>query len=147
MPATELTEHGTRNTEHATWNPSPALAIVATLLLVTSSSALDWPQFRGPAGNGCAPQADPPLIWSETNNIAWKVRLTGRGRASPIILAERIWLTTAVEQEVVRTNIRSDDMQIAEHMSLRTVSLDRGTGKSVWEATLLDVPHPDPVHW
>src|SRR5436309_10799387 len=106
IPGTELTEHGTRNTEHATWNPSPALAIVATLLLVTSSSALDWPQLRGPAGNGCAPQADPPVTWSETNNIAWKVRVTGRGRSSPIILGEHIWLTTAVEQGVVRTNIR-----------------------------------------
>jgi len=147
IPETAFTEHGTLNTVHTTWNPLPALGLVATLLLVTSSSALDWPQFRGPAGNGCAPQADPPVAWSEINNIAWKVRLTGRGRSSPIILGERIWLTTAVEQGVVRTNIRSDDMQVAEHVSLRTECLDRATGKSVWEATLFDVPHPDPVHW
>src|SRR6266566_2300542 len=129
-----VTEHGTRNTEHTIRNPLVSLAGAATLLLVTSSAALDWPQFRGPAGNGCAPQADPPIAWNETNNIAWKVLLTGRGRSSPIILGEHIWLTTAVEQGVVRTNIRSDDMQVAEHVSLRSVCLDRVTGKSLWEA-------------
>jgi len=56
-------------------------------------------------------------------------------------------VTTAVEQGVVRTNIRSDDMQIAEHVSLRTVCLNRATGKILWETTLFDVSHPDPVHW
>src|SRR5437773_2205286 len=144
MPGVEVTEHETRNTIE-----SKSVLILAVTLLLTacSSSALDWPQFRGPAGNGCAPQADPPVTWSETNNIAWKVRITGRGRSSPIILGEQIWLTTAVEKGVVRTNIRSDDMQIAEHVSLRTVCLDRATGKSLWEATLFEVPHPDPVHW
>ena len=126
----------------------PSVAGILALLLCSGHAlAVDWPQFRGPAGDGCAPSADPPLVWNESSNLAWKVQLTGRGRSSPIVLGERIWLTAAVEQGVVRTNIRSDDMQVAEHVWLRTTCLDRATGKTVWETALFDVPHPDPVHW
>ena len=146
-PEPACTKHGTRNTERGLPNPVLSFTLAATLLLAASSYSLDWPQFRGPSGNGSAPQADPPITWSETNNITWKVPITGRGRSSPITIGEHIWLTTAVEQGVVRTNIRSDDMQIAEHVSLRAVCLARNTGKSLWETTLFDVPHPDPVHW
>src|SRR5436309_2872664 len=141
MPDDEVTEHGTRSTK-------PALLVTAaTLILANSAIALDWPQFRGPTGDGSAPQADPPTTWSETNHVAWKVGLNGRGRSSPITLGDRLWLTAAVEQGVVRTNIRSDDMQIAERVSLRSACLDTTTGTNLWEAVLFDVPHPDPVHW
>jgi outer membrane protein assembly factor BamB len=47
----------------------------------------------------------------------------------------------------VRTRIGSDDMQTAEHISLRAVCLDRQTGQLVWETKLFDVARPDPVHW
>lgn len=116
-------------------------------LLSNPAAALNWPQFRGSSGDGCAPSADPPISWSETNNVAWKVQLPGRGRSCPITLGDRIFLTTAVEQGVVRKKIEGDDMQTAEHVSLRTVCLERATGKTLWEKTLFDVPHPDPVHW
>jgi outer membrane protein assembly factor BamB len=128
-------------------NSLAGLTTLAVLLLAQLSPALDWPQFRGPSGDGCAQGADPPIAWSETNHVTWKVPLNGRGRSSPIILGERIWLTTAIEQGVVRTNIKSDDMQIAGHVSLRALCLNRGTGKTLWETVLFDVPRPDPVHW
>ena len=126
-----------------------AIAWMALLLLAspTPVSALDWPQFRGPRGDGTAPGAHPPIVWSESTNVAWKVPVNGRGRSSPVILGDRIWLTTAVEQGVVRQRIGPDDMQTAEHVSLRAVCLERHTGKSLWETTLFDVPNPDPVHW
>src|SRR5205814_1090224 len=38
-----------------------------------------WPQWRGPLANGVAPRANPPLHWSETNNIRWKMPLPGKG--------------------------------------------------------------------
>lgn len=110
-------------------------------------SASDWPQFRGPRGDGLASDANPPVVWSETTNVAWKVAVTGRGRSSPILLGDRLWLTTAVERGVTRTRIGSDDMQVAQHVSLRTVCLDRTSGKSFWETVLYEVPNPDPVHW
>jgi outer membrane protein assembly factor BamB len=63
------------------------------------------------------------------------------------VLGDFIWLTTAVEQGVTRTRIGPDDMQTAEHVSLRALCLERRTGKCVWEAALFEVDKPDPVHW
>ena len=119
------------------------LAFVCPITLL----GVDWPQFRGPKGDGQALGANPPVAWSDTTNLAWKVSVTGRGRSSPVVLGDRIWLTTAVEQGVVRKRIGADDMQTAEHVSLRAVCLDRATGKPIWEAVLFEVSNPDPVHW
>lgn len=124
-----------------------AVAVVAFLASAVCGRALDWPQFRGPLGDGTAPEADPPWVWSETTNVAWKVAVTGRGRSSPVLLGERLWLTTAIEQGVVRTRIGPDDMQVASHVKLLAVCLERGSGRRVWEVELFDVPDPDPVHW
>ena len=44
-----------------------------------------WPQWRGPLANGVAPNANPPVHWSETNNIRWKIPLPGKGHSSPIV--------------------------------------------------------------
>jgi outer membrane protein assembly factor BamB len=87
------------------------------------------------------------LQWSETNNIAWKISIPGRGCSSPIILGDRIWLTTALEQGTKRTRIGPDDMQTAEHVTLKAVCLDRAEEKTIWETTLFEVANPDPVHW
>ncbi len=56
----------------------------------------DWPQWRGPLGTGVAPEADPPVEWSETKNVRWKVALPGKGHSTPIVWGDRIFLTTAV---------------------------------------------------
>jgi outer membrane protein assembly factor BamB len=123
------------------------LAIGVPGLFSTSAAALNWPQFRGSTGDGRAPSANPPIVWSATSNVTWKVELNGRGRSSPVTFGERIFLTAAVEQGVVRKKIEGDDMQTAEHVALLAVCLDRSTGKTLWEKTLFDVPQPAPVHW
>src|SRR5262249_61352728 len=79
---------------------------------------LSWPQFRGPTGDGCATRADPPIVWSDSTNIAWKVGVPGRGRSSPIFLGQRLWLTTAIEHGLARTNIQGVDMQTADRVFL-----------------------------
>ena len=56
----------------------------------------DWPQWRGPLGTGFAPESDPPVEWSESKNVRWKVALTGKGHSTPIVLGDRIFLTTAI---------------------------------------------------
>jgi len=113
----------------------------------TAVYADGWPQFRGPTGDGQAPSARPPLHWSESSNVLWKVRLPGRGRSGPVVLGDRIWLTTAIERGVQRTRIGPDDMQTAEFVSLRALCLDRASGRALWETILFDVENPDPVHW
>jgi outer membrane protein assembly factor BamB len=72
----------------------------------------DWPEFRGPTGQGHSDERGLPLVWSETKNVRWKVAIPGRGWSSPAIQGDRIWLTTATE----------------EGKSLRAVSVDRNNG-------------------
>jgi hypothetical protein len=121
--------------------------LAAILAAIAARADENWPQFRGPRGNGISSATNLPLIWSETNNVAWKIRIPGRGRSSPVVLGDRIWLTTALEQTVRRTRIGPDDMQTAEHVTLKALCLDRADGKILWETMLFDVDQPEPVHW
>ena len=53
-----------------------------------------WPQWRGPLGTGEAP-GDPPVEWSETENVRWKFRLAGLGHSTPVIWGDAIFVTSA----------------------------------------------------
>src|SRR6188474_1864861 len=55
-----------------------------------------WAQWRGPLGTGVAPDAQPPVEWSETRNVRWKSVLPGKGHSSPVVWGNQIFLTTAV---------------------------------------------------
>ncbi len=55
-----------------------------------------WPAWRGPAATGEAPSARPPVEWSETKNVRWKVAVPGRGQSSPVVWGDLVFLTTAV---------------------------------------------------
>lgn len=112
-----------------------------------AGAALDWPQFRGPDGTGASPAKNVPLTWSPTNHLVWEVSLPGRGRSSPVVMGDRVWLTLAVERDVVRKRIGPDDMQSAEHVALEALCLDLRTGEVLWRTRLFEVEHPDPVHW
>src|SRR5215470_14914673 len=76
-------------------------------------AAEDWPQFRGPDGQGHSGERALPLTWSERENVRWKVPIPGLGWSSPAILGNRIWLTTAADNG----------------RSLQAICLDRETGK------------------
>jgi outer membrane protein assembly factor BamB len=88
------------------------MKVLLFLLLSASILAQDWPEFRGPTGQGLSDERNLPLAWSETKNVRWKVAIPGRGWSSPSIQADHIWLTTATE----------------EGKSLRAISVDRNTG-------------------
>jgi len=55
-----------------------------------------WPQWRGPLMTGVAPRATPPLEWSETKNVRWKVEIPGKGSSTPVVWGDRIFVLTAV---------------------------------------------------
>lgn len=123
-----------------------SLSLIVTLALLQATP--EWPTFRGPTGDGAAPAgAEPPVEWSESRNIAWKIPLPGRGRSSPVIFGDRIFVTFAREKNVQRKKIGPDDMQTADAVSLGAACVDRATGRLVWEVTLREVDHPDPVHF
>jgi outer membrane protein assembly factor BamB len=83
------------------------IAVVVLLLLVAVGAASAgeqaeayWPQWRGPLLTGVAPKADPPLEWSETENVAWKLEIPGKGSATPVIWGDHIFVLTAIPTEV-----------------------------------------------
>ena len=69
---------------------------LAGLAAWSGSARADWPQWRGPLANGIAPEADPPVEWSESKNLKWKVKIPGTGSSTPIILGDKVFITTAV---------------------------------------------------
>ncbi len=77
------------------------IATIGSAFCSEVAAAADWPQWRGPDGQGHAAAAqDLPVTWSETENIAWKTPLPGRGWSSPVIDGKQIWMTTAIETEI-----------------------------------------------
>jgi len=125
-----------------------SLLPVCAVLLAQISASSDWPRFRGPTGDGvAAKEADPPVAWDETRNVAWKTAIPGRGRSSPVVLGGRVFLTTAAERGIRRTRIGPDDMQTAEHVAVGAVGVEASSGKILWQVTLREIDHPDPVHW
>jgi outer membrane protein assembly factor BamB len=87
-------------------------SLACFLLFLTPALGADWPQFRGPTGQGYSDEKGLPLAWSETKNVRWKVAIPGKGWSSPVIQGDRIWLTTATD----------------DGKSLRAISVDRNTG-------------------
>jgi outer membrane protein assembly factor BamB len=74
------------------------ITVLLLVLAVASQGAVaqDWPQFRGPTGQGLAGDAKVPVEWSEASHVAWKTKIPGRGWSSPTVAQGRVWLTTAV---------------------------------------------------
>ena len=78
-----------------------AAALMLPLCAGSASAGVNWPEFRGPSGDGHLPwatAANPaglPLTWSETNNVKWKTAIHDRGWSTPVVGEGRVWLTTA----------------------------------------------------
>ena len=75
----------------------PRLAIFCLLscCLGDSAPAANWPDFRGPDGDGRATAARLPLSWSETENVKWKSKLPGQGWSTPVAWDDQLWMTSA----------------------------------------------------
>ena len=106
--------------------------IAAWMLAVSalSACAADWPQFRGPAGDGHSAARDLPVNWSETENVAWKTPIAGRGWSSPAVWGQQIWLTTALD----------------EGKSLRAVCVDRASGQIVHDVEVFAKDNPGNIN-
>lgn len=73
----------------------------------------NWPEFRGPTGEGHSDSTGLPLQWSETLNVAWKTDIHGKGWSTPLVWGDQIWLTTAT----------------ADGTKMSVLCIDRKTGK------------------
>ena len=88
-----------------------------SLLLISTTRAADWSQWRGPNHNNVAEAGQSiPTAWSETDNVVWKVEVPGRGHSSPIVIGDLIVLTSADEQG----------------QQQGVFGFDRRTGKRLW---------------
>ena len=75
-------------------------ALIFPALGLTASGDDEWPQFRGPSGQGHTDAPGLPLTWSESENVKWKTDIAGEGHSSPVISGDQIWLTTAITAEL-----------------------------------------------
>jgi len=106
---------------------SVVLASLGLVWLSATSSAENWPAWRGPRGDGTSREQDIPTLWSAENNIAWKVEVPGTGHASPIVWGDRIFLASCREATQERL----------------LLCFDRLTGKLLWEQLVLQSPLED----
>ncbi len=83
-----------------------------------------WPQWRGPNFDGVAPIGNPPIEWSETRNVAWKVEIPGSGYATPVIWEDRIFILSAVPAAVGDTSGSSDSAGVTNHEAEATTGDD-----------------------
>ncbi len=104
-----------------------ALALLAVTLVTQPSDAADWMQFRGPNGAGISADANVPLIWSDTENLRWKVDLPGAGSSSPIVLGDRIFVTCYSGYGVPKAS-GGDIQALQRHL----VCVGRADGKIQW---------------
>jgi outer membrane protein assembly factor BamB len=123
-----------------------ALPFLVWPLLPSSAqgdSAADqfWPQWRGPLATGVAPLADPPLTWSETQNVKWKTPIPGEGDSTPIVWDNRVFILTAI------TTGKKPSAPVAadapdEIYQWVVICLDRSLGQVLWQKTAREeAPH------
>jgi outer membrane protein assembly factor BamB len=62
-----------------------------------ASTAQEWPEFRGPGGQGHSSERGLPVEWSESKNVVWKTLVPGLGWSSPVVARGRVWVTAAVD--------------------------------------------------
>jgi outer membrane protein assembly factor BamB len=106
------------------------LSVLLSINAYSNSGSDYWPTWRGPDATGASKNANPPLTWSETENIKWKVAVPGQGLSSPIVWADKIFFLTAVESEKEGA------------FKFDFVCMDRNTGKILWQKTAREeVPH------
>jgi outer membrane protein assembly factor BamB len=106
-----------------------AIVVVVALLGADVVRADDWPQFRGPTGQGHA-NGQFPTEWGPDKNITWKQNVPGSGWSSPVVWAGRVYLTSAV---------RVND-SATKDLSLRALCLDGKTGNILWDVEALRQP-------
>jgi outer membrane protein assembly factor BamB len=131
-----------------------SLAICFSFALCVSLTAENWPQWRGPGGQGISTEKQLPAEWGPAKNIVWKVELP-HGYSSPIVWGDRIYLTSAIEGETVPGHIPESVRIKQPHPqsvagdkkhTLKVLALDTNTGKVLWEQTAYEGPVFDARH-
>jgi outer membrane protein assembly factor BamB len=129
-------------------------AFLAFTAFTGLQAASEWPQWRGPEGQGHAMAAGLPVSWGAKSNVMWQVEIPGRGWSSPVVDGNLIWLTTALETAAkpelakarLKKNTGDQPLTLLDKVELRAVAIDRVTGKLARNHLLLAVKEPQWVH-
>ena len=139
------------------------LTIILGLACSSLAAPHNWPTWRGPLATGIAPDGNPPLTWSETENVLWKIELAGDGsNSTPIVWGNKLIYQSAVETDRQKTQTEAPQPEQANsggrggrrggsptnYYQFNLVCLDRHSGKEIWSKTVTEaVPqqghHPD----
>jgi outer membrane protein assembly factor BamB len=143
------------------------IALVISFLLgvtlinsATAKVSTNWPQWRGPNGQGVSVEKGLPVEWSSTKNVKWKTPIAGRGHSSPIVWGKKIFLTTALDGEAIAgrkpgvSHKMSDGSEFVHPDAVgadllhtfKVVCIDQVTGKILWERTAYEGPVHDSRH-
>ncbi|MHC4778273.1 MAG: PQQ-binding-like beta-propeller repeat protein [Planctomycetota bacterium] len=143
-----------------------AVALLALLCSVPAGAAegspdetKQWAQWRGPLGTGVAPHGNPPLEWSETKNIRWKLPLPGKGHASPVVWGDIIIVHSAVETDKVGKEAEEEPrpgrrpgrrrMPLIKTNKIHrfvVLAVSRKNGKILWQTTVREEMPSDAMH-
>jgi outer membrane protein assembly factor BamB len=100
--------------------PLLALVLAFSLGIDARADENEWPQFRGPTGQGISAAVNVPTKWSADENVAWKAEIPGKGWSSPVLSKGRLYLTTAVGDPD------------AGGVTLHALCLDAADGRTLW---------------
>ena len=123
-------------------------------LICSTAPAAEWPQWRGPDGQGHAQATGLPVTWSDSTGIAWKTEIPGRGWSSPVVDGRQIWMTTAIETPAkpedaarrLKKNTGTQAVTLLDCLELRAVCVDRDTGRVIHNILLITEREPQWVH-
>jgi len=93
-------------------------------------AADNWPQFRGPDGDGRSDAKGLPVQFGEGDKMKWKTAIHGKGWSCPVIWGSQVWLTTATE----------------DGTELSVLCLDKETGKIIHDKVIFKVATPQFCH-
>ena len=118
---------------------------------VASEYNESWPTWRGPLFSGEAVKGNPPTVWSETENVKWKVPIPGSGLSTPVIWGDQIFITSTVSTDKkapasAQAKPKAGGWmqpKLPEYIQQFVVySIDRNTGKIIWQKTVSEqFPH------
>lgn len=138
---------------HAT-APRAFLALAILVGLSFGAAGADWPEWRGPGGQGHALTTGLPTHWGARSNVTWMTALPGRGWSSPVIAGDLVWVTTAFEtaskpedaERRLKGNTGDQPLTLLDSVEMRAVALDRRSGRPEGEVFLLKEREPQWVH-
>jgi outer membrane protein assembly factor BamB len=127
---------------------------VSLLILTQAMAAESWPEWRGPSAQGLSSAKGLPETWSETSSIRWKSELPGRGHSTPILVGDKLWLTTAIEKTAsadkakskLASNTGDQPLTVLDSVSLHVLCVDQATGKILHDLEVLNVKDPQWAH-